>query len=227
MEKSVSAIVPAYNEGLRIGEVLKVLVNTPILNEVIVVDDGSDDDTRKVVKQFKSVVYLRNKLNRGKAYSLEKGVRVSKGEVIFFCDADLRGLTPRMVDEIVRPVLEGKYDMYIGLRNNFTQRLWHYTALCSGERCLHKTLWNQLPRFYKKGYRIEAGLNEFVKKYGSGLGYKLFPYYQTGSEKKRGILNGLKFRLKMFYGIFSGMLVFKCSHIFGFNRSVFVKHAKK
>ncbi len=123
--ESVSAIVPAYNEGDRIFNVLKILLKTSVLDEVIVIDDGSNDDTyKKVIEKFKGNNKLKvskNNKNMGKAYSMDKGVKNSKGDIIFFCDADLNGLTSKIVEEIINPVKNKEFDMFIGIRKNKIQ----------------------------------------------------------------------------------------------------------
>ena len=87
----VAAIVPAYNEALRIGKVLEPLSRTKVLKEIIVVDDGSTDETSQVVSKFKNVRYLKNLKNMGKSYSMERGVNETRLPIIFFCDADVEG----------------------------------------------------------------------------------------------------------------------------------------
>lgn len=202
----VSAVVAAYKERPRIGSVLETLIQTPCISEVIVVDDGSSDGTAEFVKEkFPSVRLLVNEHNRGKAYSMDRGVKESTGDVIFFCDADLVGLTPEMVLDIVEPVLEKKYDMFIGIRNNVMQKSFLPFALNSGERAMRKEVWQRLPQFYKYRFRIEAGLNFMVYFMGSlGMGYKVMSYYQTLKEKKYGFWRGEWQRQKMNFDVVIG-----------------------
>ena len=207
-KKSVSAVVASYNEAPRIGNVLKVLTNSNFINEVIVVDDGSKDNTSEIVKNFPKVKYLRNKVNMGKGYSMKRGVKNSKSEIIFFCDADLKGFSNKIIEEILTPVFKEEVDMSIGIRNNFTQKTWKFFANLSGERALKKQFWKKIPDFYKYGYRIEVGLNSFVKIFGKGFKSKLFKYYQTHSEVKRGFIDGNRFRWRMYYGVFLGYFRF-------------------
>lgn len=192
--RSVSAIVPAYNEGTRIKNVLEVLAKTKIINEVIVVDDGSSDDTGEIVKkmekEYPKIKYLKNNVNKGKAYSMDRGVKYSRSNVIFFCDSDLNGLTSKIVEQIIFPVLNNEYDMFIGIRGNLMQKVFTPFALNSGERALHKETWESLPAFYKNRYRIEVGLNYFVKLFGRGFGYKQFSHFQTLKEVKYGFWRG-------------------------------------
>ena len=179
MRKKVAAIVPSYNEGKRIGNVLNVLTKTKKINEIIVIDDGSEDNTKEIVKRYKKVKYLKNNVNKGKAYSMDRGVKASNSEIIFFCDADLNGLTSKIVESIINPVRGGKLDMFIGIRKNLMQRAVKKFAIDSGERALKKEIWEKLPNFYKHRFRIEEGLNHYVNYFGRGFGYKIFNYTKT------------------------------------------------
>ena len=112
----VSAVVPAYNEAARIGAVLQTLINTPVIDEIIVVDDASTDGTKEIVRRY-SVRCLRLARNGGKARAMAAGVRRARGDIIFFADADVRGLTPAIVKEIIAPVADGEVEMFIATRN--------------------------------------------------------------------------------------------------------------
>lgn len=119
----LSIVIPAYNESGRIEKTLELIGNfledRNIDSEVIVVDDGSTDDTTAVVK--KSVLYgrgririLGNKDNRGKGYSVKRGVEEAKGEYVLFTDADLS--TPiHEFDKLYAKLNEGA-DIAIGSR---------------------------------------------------------------------------------------------------------------
>ncbi len=195
----VTAIVPAYNERLRIGGVLSALLRARLISEIIVVDDGSSDGTVDFIeKTFPSVRCLANKTNRGKAFSMNRGVEESSGDIIFFCDADLIGLEPEIVDALVLPIIDNTYDMYIGIRNNKMQKSFIPFAINSGERALRKELWEKLPDFYKHRFRIEVGLNYMVR-YSTkkGMGYIVMPYYQTLKEQKYGFWKGQQQRFGM------------------------------
>jgi len=189
-KNKIAAIIPAYNEAENIGRVLKVLTQAEFLDEIIVVDDGSKDNTAEVAAQFDTVKVLKNNPNKGKAQSMQRGVENTDADILFFCDADLRGLTVEAVWQIIQPVLKRKYDMYIGVRHNVMQKAVTLFALNSGERALRRKLWNRLPEHFKYRYRIEAGLNFIAKIQGNGYGWKEFDYYQTLKEKKYGFLKG-------------------------------------
>ena len=188
--EKVSAIVPSYNEEERIGNVLNILTKTRIIDEVIVIDDSSSDNTSSVVSRFKNVKYIRNKENMGKGYSMDVGVKNAKHNIIFFCDADIINLKPGIIEDSIRPVINKEVDMFIAMRGNLMQKSVKLFGLNSGERALRKKIWEKLPDFYKYRYRIEAGLNYYVSKYGRGFGYRIFTHSQPIKEKKYGFLKG-------------------------------------
>ncbi|MEA3248703.1 MAG: alpha/beta fold hydrolase [Nanoarchaeota archaeon] len=197
-KETIAAIVPAYNEGKRIGEVLNVLLKVKFLNEIVVIDDGSSDDTEEIIRKFmknsKKIRLIKNKKNVGKGASIEEAVASTKAEIIFFCDADLIDFSPDIVEEIVTPIKYGLTDMFIGLRKNFMQRTIHLFAINSGERAMRREIWEGLPEYFKKRYRVEAGLNHFVKRYRKGFDYKILDYSQPIKEKKYGFWKGFILR---------------------------------
>ncbi len=193
-----AAVIPSFNEGSHIIPALEAVTKTGIVSEVVVVDDGSDtNETEFAVRRFPTVRYLRNEVNMGKGYSMERGVASVTAPIIFFCDADLVNITPEIVNAIIEPVANGTYDMFIGIRNNLSQKSFLPFALNSGERALRREVWERLPEFYKNRFRIEVGMNYFVRHHGKGYGYKLFPYYQTAKERKYGFWKGTVRRWKM------------------------------
>ncbi len=202
--KRITAIVPAYNESERIGPVLDVLTSYRNFKEVIVIDDGSTDNTGDAARRY-PVRYVRNDTNRGKGYSMDRAVRLAKGDIIFFCDADVKGLDHRIIDRITAPVLRGDTEMMIGMRNRkiyYMRFILAFIPLLGGERALTKRLWEMLPHYFKDKFKIEAGLNFYSKYYCKGFDYEVFKgLRQTIKEKKYGVLKGFKHRISMFYDI--------------------------
>lgn len=199
--QKITAIVPAWNEAPRIQKVLDVLVTYPNFKEVIVIDDGSTDNTEQIVKKY-NVRYIKNETNRGKGFSMDRAVQSAETEIIFFCDADVSGITHKIIDQITQPVLERKVDMFIGMRNRkiyFVHAVMAIVPLVGGERALTKTLWKKIPDYYKHYFRIEAGLNFYAKYYGNGFDYKVFKgMSQVIKEKKYGFLRGTQQRFQLY-----------------------------
>ncbi|MEM4710904.1 MAG: glycosyltransferase family A protein [Candidatus Woesearchaeota archaeon] len=91
MKPKVSVIVCTYNDGKYIEECIKSILNQSYKNfELLIIDDGSTDNTYKIVESFKDkrILYYKNIKNMGLAYSRSKGLKKSKGDFIFFTDAD-------------------------------------------------------------------------------------------------------------------------------------------
>jgi glycosyltransferase involved in cell wall biosynthesis len=92
-EPFLSIVIPAYNEAGRIASSLAAIENYvrgknfPI--EIIVVDDGSTDNTVEIASTFAGSRLLRNARNRGKGFSVQHGILEARGELVLFTDADL------------------------------------------------------------------------------------------------------------------------------------------
>ena len=192
----VSCIIPAYNEELRIETVLRAVYEHPLINEIIVVDDASKDNTKDVVRKFENVQLIVHEKNEGKSQTVVDGIVQSKGEIIFLLDADLIGLTPKDISDLIEPVLSHKADISISLRKNSP---WISRKIgldfISGERVFSRKLvqdnlteMQKLPHF-----GLEVYLNRLIikNKYRIKVVFwkdviSLWPH------KKSGMLLGLK-----------------------------------
>ena len=88
--KKISIIIPAYNESAGIAETLKELVTYVNMeeSEIIVVDDGSTDNTADIVSEFPEVKLIGHNTNRGYGTAIKTGVRYSTGEIVVWYDSD-------------------------------------------------------------------------------------------------------------------------------------------
>ena len=133
----ISCIVCAYNEADRIRHILDAVYRHPMLYEIIVVNDGSTDDTAAMLAKYPEIRVLSYSPNRGKTYALTQGVAAAGGDYLMFLDADLAGVTPADIEALARPVANGWTDVSISLRAN---SLMVYQALgldfVSGERVI-------------------------------------------------------------------------------------------
>lgn len=119
--RDISVIIPAYNEEQRIKDTIIQIIyylNKNKYNyEIVVIDDGSTDHTIQAVKSIQdgNIVILRNKINRGKGYSVKKGFLIARYSLILFTDSDLA--TPiEFVETFINYITEG-YDIVIASRN--------------------------------------------------------------------------------------------------------------
>lgn len=109
--RTVSVIIPTYNYGRFVGEAIEsVLAQTYPIAEIVVVDDGSTDDTEDIVRRFGDVRYIKQP-NAGVCAARNKGFEISTGEIIAFLDADDTWLP----EKVERQVAKFEEDADIGL----------------------------------------------------------------------------------------------------------------
>lgn len=196
----VSAIIAAYNEQDTIANVIRAVEGHPLVDEIIVVDDGSKDTTSQRASETSARVITLEQ-NQGKAGAMSAGVRAARNETILFLDADILGLTHEIITLTVTPVLTGKCGMFVAIRARRTywmNRLLYFIPVLGGERALTKDLWRQVPRMYRKGFQIEIALNYYTKKSGRKMSFAVMPgLSQVIKEKKRGFWLGLAQRISM------------------------------
>jgi len=109
--KCISVIIPAYNEEDLIYETVTSVKTVPRVNQVIVVDDGSKDNTATEVKRADAELVKLNK-NMGKGFAMNKGYLLAKEKIIAFLDADL-GSSSTNLSTLAYPVMENKFDISI------------------------------------------------------------------------------------------------------------------
>ncbi|MDI6643887.1 MAG: glycosyltransferase [Methanobacteriaceae archaeon] len=107
---TVSVVIPAFNEAATVGHVVKVVKSLDFITEVIVVDDGSEDETAKIAENAGAIV-LKHDLNKGKGSALKTGFKYSRGDIVAFIDADLHKLTSKQVERMIQPIIDGKADI--------------------------------------------------------------------------------------------------------------------
>lgn len=200
----VSVIIPAWNEERTVARVIAVALGTPSVREVIVVNDGSTDNTARVARNA-GVVVLDLPQNLGKAQAMEAGVRASRGNILLFLDADVEGLTPEILEALILPVVSGKHVMCVGLRGRrlyVLNKLLHYVPLIGGERALTRQLWDSVPTTYKRRFEIEIALNYFAKRTTGTMKLVLMSdVRQIIKEKKYGAWRGFVRRIGMVYDV--------------------------
>jgi len=109
----ISAVIPAFNEENRIESVLKKTQG--FVDEIIVIDDASTDNTAMVAKGYARV--LRNKKNMGYIYCIKKGFKAARNEIIVTLDADGEH-DPSDIPRLVKPLVEKQGDLVLGIREN-------------------------------------------------------------------------------------------------------------
>lgn len=205
----VAAMVPAYNEQETLADVLAVLRSTRLIDEILVVSDGSTDETVEIARAFGiKTIHLRK--NYGKAMALATGVAHTQAPILVFVDGDILNLSEYLLAQLIDPVVEGRYAMNIGVRNRGWLLNWVHRRtgpLLSGIRCLRREIFEAVPEEFLKGFAIETALNWSCRSLGLKAGTTvLYQLKHLVKEKKRGLLAGIRARFQMFLSVFAAYL---------------------
>ncbi len=120
----LSIIIPVYNERNTIAEIIARLLDVKIPNiekEIIVIDDGSSDDTAYIIKEkikkIKNIKFIQHNKNQGKGAAVRTGIEHASGNYIIIQDADLE-YNPQDIVRLIKPIQEGRAKVVYGTRLN-------------------------------------------------------------------------------------------------------------
>ena len=177
----VGVVIPAYNEEQRIGSTLKALKSLGWVREIVVVDDGSTDNTAQVALR-EGVSLIKLAQNHGKGYALCQGLKAISSPIVLMLDADV-GDSAIEAAKLVQPIREGRADVTIarfprlpgrhgfglvkGLARMGIRLLTgkDLDAVLSGQRAFRKEVID--PEFFKyKRFGIEFGMTVDLLEHG-------------------------------------------------------------
>ncbi|MFS0554051.1 glycosyltransferase family 2 protein [Brevibacillus sp. 179-C9.3 HS] len=179
--KKVSVVIPAYNEAASIGATLRAIRERFFCDELIVVDDGSQDETAHLASKWADIV-IRAPRNQGKGAAVQAGWQRANGDVVMLLDGDLRDSAAE-ASHLLTPVLQDTCDMAVavlpppqvkaglglakGLAHHGIRMLTGFEsrAPLSGQRAIRRELLDRLGSL-DKGFGIEVGLTVDVLRAG-------------------------------------------------------------
>jgi len=171
MLNKYSCIITAFNENPRILNVLKVAIKIKNVDEVIVVDDGSIDNTASVVKSnFPQVKLIVHETNKGKVEAVRTGVNASKNNNLLLLDADLIGLVASETEKALDIFENDNLDCLVMLTeadkyNKLIRKIFKGTSFVAGDRIIKKDiLQNVLKDTSLKNYGLEIAENKYLFK---------------------------------------------------------------
>lgn len=156
-DRRVSVVIPVLNESARVASVVRLALSCPRVGEVIVVDDGSIDDTPELAQAAGARVFTSSFL--GKGASMEEGLLAARHGTLLYLDGDLAGLSDELVELMTDPVLRGEADF---VKARFSRRAGRVTVLTA--RPLLRTYFPELVQFEQPLGGIIAARRELLQK---------------------------------------------------------------
>lgn len=174
----VSVIIPAFNEGDTIGEIIDQISSRYPEFEIIVVNDGSTDDTGRIAKDKGAIVY-NLPYNIGNGAAVKSGIRIASGEILVFMDGD-----GQHNPEDIERLLEGfpDYDMVVGARSRGQHASWH--------RALGNRIYNRFASYVAKFpiQDLTSGFRAIKSELAQSLLYLLPNTYSYPTTLTLGVL---------------------------------------
>ena len=228
-----SCIIPAYNEWPRIEKVLETVLACPELEEIVVVNDGSTDNTREIIDRYTHPklhkIHLEN--NGGKAKAILEWVKHSTWAYIVMIDSDLLHLTPEHIAMLMKPIQEEETDVTLSIRENslpIYRFLW--TDFVSGERVLPRNIFDDAYSLTTwPGFGLEVKLNRKIIEHWYSVQNIFLPWVITPRKSvKYGLIRGTIADWKMLSEVFS-VISFRefFSQLWYFSRFHSWHHSKK
>ncbi|HJQ39179.1 MAG TPA: glycosyltransferase family 2 protein [Thermoanaerobaculia bacterium] len=203
-----TAIIAAYNEERTIAAVLRALTASSLIDEVIVVSDGSTDRTVEICRTVEGVRTIALHENHGKGFAMAVGVANASNDVLFFCDGDMYNVTDEHIEALVRPVMRGECDMNIGIRDrgpfaNFMHLRAKFCPVLSGIRVMRRSVFDTVPAQYQARYKIEVALNCFCANTGLKQQHTvIYNLDHVKKETKMGFWPGVHARYEMYREVY-------------------------
>lgn len=190
----ITALIPAYNEARNILKVLIPLKQVPAIQEIIVISDGSTDDTVELVRKSGGAKVIALPKNLGKTQALARGVSETAHATLLLCDADLINLTSQHFSDLIDKYCEG-YDMVImdkGGQPWVFKHLLKSVPAMSGTRIIKREDFLRIPFRQTDRFQFENRINAYYLE--NNLSIAVSPaneVHDTRKYKKYPFLKGL------------------------------------
>src|SRR3989339_1735137 len=209
----ISCIIPAYNEEKTIKNVVGAVRSSGIFDEIIVINDGSDDSTAKILLQEQEIIFINLPENMGKGGAVWHGLQQATGEIIAMLDADLVGLRKHHFEKLLSPILEGQHKVSVGIIRHEDKkfRSWIQEKMpgLSGQQAFYKELIENADIKDSK-FGLEVSLIDHFEKKGIAT-KRMFLEGVTHviKEEKIGPITGFFARLKMYIEILIALITLR------------------
>jgi glycosyltransferase involved in cell wall biosynthesis len=165
----VSVVIPCFNDHEQIEKIVKEVNKCKLVKEVVVVDDGSGQEKKNILRDLRSIKLIEHESNKGKAAAIRSGLARISGEIVVFLDADIINFRKEHIQLLTNPLLKNEYDMCLGDREHDIKifRRFGIVIAQTGERAiLTEKLLRHKEILETEGFMIETSINKiFFRKY--------------------------------------------------------------
>lgn len=160
-----SCIIPYYREGSAIYDVIRAVLKMKHVDDVVLVDDGSQDEVAQMIRShFPQVRLITYKENKGKSYAVSQGLATARNKYIFLLDADLQGVSHKEFDSALAFFTKEKPDMLvfrIYTPHTDFEAVFNKYLLFSGTRILKRSDLQKILKTKAYGYQLETAINQY------------------------------------------------------------------
>ncbi|GAA4470164.1 glycosyltransferase [Nibrella saemangeumensis] len=198
----VSCLIPFYNEGERVFDVLDVVTKVQQIDKIICIDDGSEDTAyRDIQKKYPDVEVLRLAQNGGKTAAIKAGLENVDTDFVLLMDADLQNVDRRELVKAIRAVQRYPFVDMVILRRVYADWFVKFNRgdiLLSGERIIRTSDLRAVLEQPVEGFQLEMAINEYMQEQSKMV--RWFPWSATNTYKmeKRGPVEGFIHDFKMY-----------------------------
>ena len=188
--KNLTIIICSFNEEKTICEVVKTCRVYNENSEIIIVDDGSKDNTEQLLRNLNKTIrfnYIKLPQNMGKSYAMTVGIENASNEILLFFDADSTGIRKEHFHAMVLPVMENKADMVLGHTaatfNNV--KITPFKAFTGERVLLKKDILPILDEIRNMRFGIETYINLYFQSHGKRIRYVYLDGLKTLNKYKK------------------------------------------
>ncbi len=208
MKKTLSCLIPCFNEEERILDVLRALCKVKEIDEIICVDDGSTDKTSEVIfSNYPQVKLIKLADNQGKAEAVYQGALKARGDWLILMDGDLRDLDYQEINLLIKKAFKASsLDMLIlrKKRSPWSTKIFRFDTLITGLRIVaRKHLLDLFKTQKAEGYQLEVALNQYMIDHKKTVYYSyIYSAINTYPVPKYGFWGGILKEIKMYPSLF-------------------------
>ncbi|HKL24008.1 MAG TPA: glycosyltransferase family 2 protein [Candidatus Nanoarchaeia archaeon] len=207
--KKYSCIIPFYNEEKTEMNSLKEVSKIKKLEKIICVDDGSTDNSSKIIKRkYPEFELIKLKENKGKTEAIRQGIKKIKTKYVLLIDADLKNLKSQEIEKAIEKSEKENPNMVIlkRIKAPFHIKLFRLNTLLSGERIIKTKDLREILKGDCQNYQIEVAINDYMSRKKKKVFWLPYSGENIPRKKKWGIHKSPYFKMYIKLLVYIGII---------------------